>query len=64
MNLVTLDSKEETRSPFIGSFENLYLNVNHPLLTKDDFFAKYMLKSYFTRIVYGGKEADVILITG
>ncbi len=64
LNLLTLDSKEETKSTFIGSFENLYLNANHPLLTKDDFFAKYMLKSYFTRIIHGEKEADYILING
>ena len=62
LHLVELRKPKHTHSPFIGDEDNLYINVQHPVLKENSFIARYMSASYVRRLLHGERRAEEIII--
>ncbi|MFH1064723.1 MAG: ATP-binding protein [Candidatus Woesearchaeota archaeon] len=62
LNPVILNECSETRSPFLSLGGALYMNVQHSLLSQDDFMSRYMTRHYLLRALEDDKKAEDMLI--
>ena len=56
--LVRLPEPAKTKSPFIDWCNDIYINIDHPLLSDDSFMGKYLMNSYFHRVKIGESTAE------